>query len=68
MGTVYIHVIREAPEKGHLSKDLCEMRLQTPKTPGGWAFQAEQKAHAKAVKQQHSWCFRRSEGPRVART
>lgn len=54
MGIVYIHVIRKASEKGHLSKDLCEMREQTPKTPRGQAFQAEERAYAKVLNQQHS--------------
>lgn len=29
MGTDYIHVVREASERGHVSKDLGEMRAQT---------------------------------------
>lgn len=69
MGRDYSHVVREASEKGHLSKELCEMREQTPKTPRGQAFQVVERAHAKALNQQHSWCFRRRfEGPRATGT
>lgn len=49
-------MIREAFEKGRLSKDLREVREHTWETAGGPAFQ--ETAHAKALKQKPSWCSR----------
>lgn len=52
MGTAYIHGVREASEKSHVSKYLSEMREQTlmEDGPRGETFQAEETAHAKALK------------------
>lgn len=49
-------MIRETFEKGRLSKDLREVKEQTWETVRGPAFQ--ETAHAKALKQKHSWCSR----------
>lgn len=58
-------MIREASEKGHLSKDVRKVWEQMLGTSGGRAFETEETVCAKALNQGHSWCFRRSEAARV---